>query len=591
MQLDLKKGSRARTLAILTLVIMAVFIVRLFYLQVIRHDYYVAQANREQLKQLIIPAKRGEIYAMDDGTPVPIVLNQAVYTVFADPKIVDEPQKMIDTIRRVAGGNARDDLKGLLARKESRYQILATKVTRKQAELMKKENLKGMGFQEESQRVYPEGQLAAQVLGFVNSEGKGQYGLEEALNANLTGKDGLLQSVTDISNVPLTIGNKNINIPPKNGQNVVMTLDRNVQAYTERALASGLQSIKSRLGTADSPKGSVLVMDPQTGKVLAMANQPTYNPGEYGKVQDGAAFNNETISAPYEPGSDIKTITMTTGVDKGVVGPESTFNNTDYITVDDATITNATKGQTGNITFQHALNYSLNTGFVTVAERLGDGHTINWNARSTMYDYFHNKLRLGQLTDIELANEQAGTIIPPSDPQGNAVRYSNMAFGQGLDVTMLQVGAAFSSVVNGGTYHTPSIVAGSMNDDGDAFTPAAAKPSRTGVVKASTSDTMRRMIHDARSAFYAGKDKSGYYIGGKTGTSQTIENGHYVDNQTVGTYLGFGGDSNSAGGPKYVIMVQVSGKNMNLQGGLDAMPIFTDISNWLLSYMKLQPKG
>jgi cell division protein FtsI/penicillin-binding protein 2 len=584
MQLDLRNNSRSRTLAILTLVIMAVFIVRLFYLQVIRHDYYVAQANSEQLKQLVIPAKRGEIYAMDDGNPVPLVLNQAVYTVFADPKLVDEPGKMGDLIRRVAGGNARSNLDTLLDKKDSRYQILATKVTRKQAELMKKENLKGLGFQEESQRVYPEGKLAAQILGFVNTEGKGQYGLEDAMNAQLTGKDGLLQSVTDVSNVPLTIGNKNINIPSKNGENVVLTVDRNVQAYTEQALANGLKK-------TGATNGSVLVMDPQTGKVLAMANLPTYNPGEYNKVQNAAAFNNETISAPYEPGSDIKTITMTTGVDKGVVTPNSTYNNTDYITVDDATITNATKGQTGNITLQHALNYSLNTGFVTVAERLGDGSHINWQARTTMYDYFHNKLRLGQLTGIELANEQPGTIISPNDAQGNAVRYSNMAFGQGLDVTMLQVGAAFSAVINGGTYHTPSVVAGSMNDDGDAFTAAVAKSSYAGAVKTSTSDTMRTMIHDARAAFYAGKDKPGYYIGGKTGTSQTIENGHYVDNQTVGTYLGFGGDSNSSKGPKYVIMVQVSGKNMNLQGGRDAMPVFTDISNWLLSYMKLQPKG
>jgi cell division protein FtsI/penicillin-binding protein 2 len=584
MQLDLKQGSRARTLAILTLVIMAIFIVRLFYLQIIRHDYYVAQANNEQLKQLIIPAKRGEIYAMDDGTPVPLVLNQVVYTAFADPKIVDEPQKMIDLVRRVAGGNARPNLDGLLGQKNSRYQVLATKVTRQQAEMMKKENLKGLGFQEESQRVYPEGKLAAQVLGFVNNEGKGQYGLEDAMNAQLTGKDGLLQSVTDISNVPLTIGNKNINIPPKNGENVVMTLDRNVQAYTEKALADGLKK-------SGATNGSVLVMDPQTGKVLSMANLPTYNPGEYNKVQNASAFNNETISAPYEPGSDIKTITMTTGVDKGAVGPESTYNNTDFIKVDDATITNATKGQTGNITFQHALNYSLNTGFVTVAERLGDGNNITLAARNTMYDYFYNKLRLGQSTGIELANEQAGTIIPPSDPQGNAVRYSNMAFGQGLDVTMLQVSAAFSAVINGGTYHTPSIIAGTMNDDGDAFAPASPKLSVPNVIKTSTSETMRKMIHDARSAFYAGKDKPGYYIGGKTGTSQTIEKGHYVDNQTVGTYLGFGGESSAAGGPKYVIMVQVSGKNMNLQGGRDAMPIFTDISNWLLSYMKLQPKG
>jgi cell division protein FtsI (penicillin-binding protein 3) len=593
MQLDLKKGSRPQILAILTLVIMAVFVVRLFYLQIIRHDYYVAQANSEQLKQLTIPATRGEIYAMDDGNPVPMVLNQAVYTVFADPKVVDQPQQMIDLIQKVAGGNTQPNLDGLLAQKASRYAVLATRVTRQQAEMMKTANLKGLGFQAETQRVYPEGQLAAQVLGFVNTAGQGQYGIEQALNGELTGKDGLLQSVTDISNVPLTIGNNNINIPAQNGKNVVMTLDRNVQAYTEKALATGLQAIKSRLKLAptDNPDGSVLVMDPQTGKVLAMANMPTYNPGEYNKVQDAQAFNNATITAPYEPGSDIKTLTMTTGVDKGVVTPDSTYNNTDYITIGDATITNATKGQTGNITLQHALNYSLNTGFVTVAERLGDGSNITLDARNTMYDYFHNKLHLGQNTGIQLANEQPGIVTPPSDPQGNAVRYSNMAFGQGLDVTMLQVGAAFSAVINGGSYYTPSIIAGTMSDDGSTYTPSQPNTPIPNTIKASTSDTMRKMIHDARDAFYAGKDKPGYYVGGKTGTSQTLENGHYVDNQTVGTYLGYGGDSGSASGPKYVIMVQVSGKNMNLAGNTDAMPIFTDLSNWLLGYMKLQPKG
>jgi cell division protein FtsI/penicillin-binding protein 2 len=130
-----------------------------------------------------------------------------------------------------------------------------------------------------------------------------------------------------------------------------------------------------------------------------------------------------------------------------------------------------------------------------------------------------------------------------------------------------------------------------MSDNGETFSAASARASRTGVVSADTSDKMRTMIHEARSAFYAGKDKTGYYIGGKTGTSQTLENGKYVDNQTVGTYLGFGGPDNTSGGPKYVIMVQVSGKNMNLAGGTDAMPIFTDISNWMIDYMKLLPKG
>jgi cell division protein FtsI/penicillin-binding protein 2 len=582
MQLDLEKGSRPRILAILTLAVMAVFVVRLFYLQIIQHDHYVDQARKEQQKQWILPAKRGEIYAMDGTTPVPLVLNETVYTVFADPKVIDEPQKVTDLIKRVAGGNARSNLDSLLAKKETRYQILATKVTRKQAEMMKEEGLRGIGFQEESQRVYPEGKLAAQTLGFVNAEGKGQYGLEEALNERLTGLDGMLVSVTDVSNVPLTIGDKNIKEPAKDGDAIVTTVDRNIQSYTEKALAAGLK----RTGATN---GSVMIMDPQTGKVLAMANLPTYSPGQYNKVTDASAFNNATISAPYEPGSDVKALTMAVGLDKGVVSSTSTYNNTDYIKVEDRTITNATKGQTGNITFQHALNYSLNTGFVTVAQRLGDGKSINLQARNTMYDYFHNKFGLGELTGIELANEAKGTVIPPTDQDGGAVRYSNMAFGQGLDVTMVQVCAAFSTIINGGTYYAPTVIAGTLDPDTGVLKPAAAKPSRQNVMSASASSEMRTMVHDARAAFHSSKDKKGYYTGGKTGTSQTIENGKYVNDQTIGTYLGFGGDSQKT--PRYVIMVQVSGKHMNLEGGKHAMPIFTDISNWLLDYMKLQPKG
>lgn len=582
MQLDLKKSSRPHTLAILTLIIMAVFVVRLFYLQIIQHDYYVSLASKEQLKQLVIPAKRGEIYAMDGKTPVPLVLNETVYTVFADPKVVTDPRHIIDTVQRVAGGNARSNLESLLNKKESRYQILATKVSRKQAEMIKEEQMKGLGFQEESQRVYPESQLAAQTLGFVNAEGKGQYGIEEALNERLVGKEGLLQSVTDVSNVPLTIGNKNINRPAKNGDNIVMTVDRNIQAYSEKALAAGLERTKAT-------HGSVMVMDPQSGKVLAMANLPTYKPAEFNKVQDASAFNNGTVSVPYEPGSDVKTLTMAVGLDKGVVGANSTYDNTDSIKVEDRTITNATKGQTGNITFQHALNYSLNTGFVTVAQRLGDGKNITLQARNTIYDYFHNKLGLGELTGIEVANEAKGTVIPPTDQDGGAVRYSNMAFGQGLDVTMVQVCAAFSTIINGGTYYKPTVLAGTVGSDGVSFTPATAKPYVKGVISEVASNDVRTMIHDARSAFYAGSDRKGYYIGGKTGTSQTIENGKYVDDQTVGTYLGFGGDSQAT--PRYVIMVQVSGKHMNLEGNKHAMPIFTDISNWIIDYMKLQPKG
>lgn len=580
MKLELLKGSRSRILAAVIFVIMAVFVVRLFYLQVIQHDYYLALAQKEQQALFKIPASRGVIYAKNGDEPVQLVMNETVYTVFVDPQVVDDKDKVVDVMKKIAGGNVRTDFDKLIDNKESRYQIIATKVTRVQADKIKAEGLHGVGFQEVSQRVYPEGQLAAQVLGFVNNEGVGNYGIESALDDELKGKDGQLKTVKDISNVPLTIGNNNVKDPAQDGKNFVLSIDRNIQSHTEQALAAGLQ----RTGAT---KGSALVMDPQTGKVLAMANLPTYSPAEYYKVEDVAAFNNDTISAPYEPGSDVKTFTMATGIDKGVVKASDTYNNTDYITVDDRTITNATKGHTGVITFQTALNWSLNTGFVTVAQRLGDGKEITKTARDTMYEYFHNRLGLGELTGIELAGEAKGTVISPDEADGNAVRYSNMAFGQGLDATMIQVTAGFSAIINGGNYYKPTILDGYIDDGGVYHQNAAVAPAKTGVVMSSTSDQIRAMTHEARSSAFGHVDKPGYYIGGKTGTSQVIINGEYSNTETVGTYLGYGGVDQ----PKYVIMVQVSGKDKELQGARDALPIFTDISNWILDYLKIQPKG
>jgi cell division protein FtsI/penicillin-binding protein 2 len=579
MNLELQKGSRSKILAAILFSIVAVFIIRLFYLQIIQHDYYVGIANQEQIKRLTIPAKRGLIYALDGQNPVPLVMNQTVYTVFADPKTTTDDGKIIDTIQRIAGGNACSNLKKLLSQKESRYQVLATRITRTQADKIKKEKLTGVGFQEETQRVYPEASLAAQTLGFVDFSGVGRYGIEGKLNDELIGKDGLLQSVTDVSSVPLTIGTDNINRPAVNGKNVVLTIDRNVQSHAEQALADGLK----RTGATN---GSVIVMDPQTGKVMAMANLPSYDPAKFNEVSDLSVFNNAVVSAPYEPGSDIKTLTMATGIDKGVVTPSSTYINTDHIKVADITVSNATLGKTGEITFQYALNWSLNTGFVTVAERLGDGKNITLQARNTMYDYFYNKFHLGQLTGIEVANEAMGTVVSPEDAQGNAVRYSNMAFGQGLDATMVQVASAFSSIVNGGKYYKPTAIAGVVDASGKYIANKVATPSVN--IQKSTADQVREMTHIARSTFYAKYDKPGYYVGGKTGTSQVIKNGVYSDDETVATYLGYGGSADLS---RYVIMVQVSGGDRVLKGNLDAMPIFTDLSNWMLNYLEIQPKG
>jgi cell division protein FtsI/penicillin-binding protein 2 len=416
-------------------------------------------------------------------------------------------------------------------------------------------------------------------LGFVDYNGDGQYGVEGKLNNRLAGTDGLLQAVTDVNLVPLSISDKYINKPAKDGENIVLTIERNVQSYVEKALAAGVEKI-------GADRGSVVVMDPQNGKVLAIANTPSYNASKLNEVTDVSSFNNGVISTPYEPGSDVKTFTVATGVDKGVVDASATYVNTDYIEVEDRTITNATKGYTGEITFQTALNWSLNTGFVTIAQRLGDGKSINRQARDTRYDYFYNKFHLGKLTGIELANEATGIIISPEEVEGNAVRYSNMAFGQGMDVTMIQVATAFCSLVNGGKYYQPTIVAGTIDADGEYVEKDTSDYEQ--IISKSTADQVREMTHIARSSFFESIDKPGYYVGGKTGTSQVVKDGVYADDETVATYLGYGGSEKTS---KYVIMVQVSGDHKEFGGAQDAMPIFTDISNWLLDYFKVTPKG
>ena len=578
MDIKLQKGSRSRLLAGVIFALLFIFVSRLFYIQILQHDYYKSLADSEQVRRLAIPASRGVIYALDRDKPTKLVMNETVYTAFVDPQIVDEPDKIASNVKRIANDKAREGIEEMLKKTSSRYQIVATKLTRQQADELKKDNLKGLGFQAVSQRVYPEGALASQLLGFVDFEGKGQYGVEGALNTRLTGIDGMLQSVTDVRDVPLTIGDRNVKIPKKDGDNVVLSIDRNVQAYVENAILTGI----NRSGAKNA---SVIVMNPQNGQVMAMANYPSYAPAEFTKVTDVSLFNNPSISTPYEPGSVVKTFTLATGIDKGVITPETTYNNTDSVVIEDRTIKNAAKGHTGEVSMQTAYNWSLNTGMVEVMKLLGGG-SISKQSRDTLYDYFYNRLNLGQRTGVELTSESKGTLISPDEQEGNAVRYSNMSFGQGMEVTPIQVASAYSAVINGGTYYQPTVVAGVMNDKSE-FEKSSPKVKKANVISQTTSQTLRNMASTARSTQFSRLDKPGYVIGGKTGTSETIENGRYVNNQTIGSYVGFGGNDT----PYYVIMVQVSGKDQNLGGSGDAMPIFTDISNWLIDYLKIQPKG
>lgn len=574
---------RIDILAIILLGCMAIFVLRLFYLQVVQHQAYTDMAKFWQQRSFTIQAARGEIYMMDNEDPVPVVLNRTVYMVIADPEVVkqSEHEDIIMALKDVASGEIVGPVDVKLSKEGSRYEVLARNISRTQAEKLKEKDFYGIRFQQTAIRSYPEGRLGAHALGFVNYEGNGQYGIEQQLNDSLKGRDGMLQSVADVRDVPLTLGKDNIRIEPKSGDNIVLTIDRNIQSHVEDALKTGLEK-------AGATEGSVLVLDPDSGEVKAMANYPTYDPTDFSRVTDGAVFMNSTTMVPYEPASVIKAFTLATAIDRGVINASTVYQNTDCIAVADRTMCNALRGLGGPTTMQEVLDNSFNVGTIVATRRLSGTGALDLSARQIMYDYFYNKFGLGQKTNIEVM-EEGGHIYSPDSVEGNEVRYSAMTFGQSLSLTMIQVAAGFSSIVNGGDYYRPTLIAGKIDELGKLDS-TDHKPLRR-TISESSSTEITNMLVSARNSSWVGRgDKAGFVVGGKTGTAETVgSDGSYTKNETVATYLGFGG----ANQPKYVIMVRVAapGKGLNLEGGLHAGPIFTDISNWMIDYMKLVPRG
>ncbi|HET7630658.1 MAG TPA: penicillin-binding transpeptidase domain-containing protein, partial [Candidatus Saccharimonadales bacterium] len=260
-----------------------------------------------------------------------------------------------------------------------------------------------------------------------------------------------------------------------------------------------------------------------------------------------------------------------------------------YIKVDGIKIKNSAVDPIfPNTTVTDILNYSLNTGVVWTLKQMGGGE-VNDKARQMLYDYYHDNFRLGRVTGIEQAGEQAGIVYKPNEGYGRNVRYANMTFGQAMDVTMIQFASAFAAEINGGTYYQPSVVAGWLNDDGSVD----AKPPKSlgQAISREDSLTMRKLIHNATMAGTFGPvEPDGYYIGGKTGTAQKIDpkTGKYSMkyNETTGSYVGFGGTDK----PRYVIMVRVMDPNIPGYAGTEAAaPIFNDISNWMINYLRLPP--
>ena len=577
----MSRKSRYLLIYVALFALFLIAVVRLFLVQIIDHRKYVEAASELRISKYSLLAKRGEIYMMDGkNATTPVVMNERTWLIFVDPSYVADKDKVQAQLTNILGKQMITTWDKVWSNMKSGYVEVAKHVNYETVTKVREANLQGVGQKETSRRVYPAGQLGAQILGFINAENVGT-GLEGALNDRLSGKDGLLKTVTDVHDIPLSIGDDNVEIPAQDGENIVLTIDENVQRKVEKILKTRMDGNKAITAA------SAIVMNPNTGKVVAMANYPTYDPEKYYEVKDASLFTNRVVESPYEPASVCKTFTYAAAINEGAMSPTDTYYNKGYTYVDDRKMQNAlTNTALGEITFRTALDYSFNTGSIEALRRLGGGK-ITKAARTKLYNYLTDNFGLGKRTGIEL-NDAPGIIISPEEDEGNAVRYANMTFGQGMNLTMVQVAAAFSSLVNGGDYYQPTIIAGTMKNG--AFYKDENKKALRQTITEGTSDQMRSMLEEVRSKEVPRSgDRAGYKIGIKTGTSETYDaSGKYTSDATIASVIGYGRKNLEGSMPEYVVMVRLDGSSL-LWGSLDAVPVFTEISNYLLEYLRIEP--
>lgn len=578
---------RVRIWYALLLIIFGLFSIRVFYLQVIRHDYYKKAALSDQLKQYTVPAERGIISAHLGENTVPIVLNQKLYTLYADPTMVKKPSKVAAKLQPIIGGNV-DDIEKALSGKTTRYRVLAKRLTPTQSDKILSYKFAGVGTEEQDYRTYPQGTMAAQLLGFVNDQGSGEYGVEQALDGELKGTPGQLKAVTDINGVPLAASPNNISTAPVAGKDVQLTLDIGMQSALEKIVQTAQTTNKSK-------DVSAAVIDVHTGAIKAMANYPTYDPANYQNVDDASLFQNDVVSEPIEPGSITKIFTTATSLQKGVITPQTTFYDPGSWTIDEAKVSDVEEDHsTGQQSILSTLDKSLNTGATWMLMQLGGGQ-ITSQARSTLYDYFYNHFRLGKATGIEQGYEADGYVAKPANTgSGINLTYAEMSFGQAYTATALQMLAGFTSVINGGTYYQPYLV-DSTSDASGKVRKTQPKIVEQKVVTNQVSQQVVSLleqnntnhIHEGFSYLDFGPN---YNVGGKTGTAEIASpTGGYYANKVNGTYMGFVGGDN----PEYAIVVYnlEPTKYSGFAGASTGQPVFANIAHMLINDFGVTPKG
>ncbi len=542
-------------------------IARLVFLQIINYDDFTAEAGGQRGFSSVVGAERGKIFLTDRfGTTIQLATNGSEYSVYAVPKDIKDKEDFAKKISEFLEVDY-DILLKRVSKKDDPYEPVKSIITEEKKIEVEKLGLPGIGFLEKKGRVYPNGTFASHISGFLSNrrqQGVGQYGIEEFYNKNLTGKPGFISGEKDSFGLN-TINQDSQSYSAINGDYIFLTIDPNVQFKIEDELKKAVEKWKAE-------SGSVIVMEPSSGKILGMANYPDFNPNKYSSVENISIFPNKSVSSQYEPGSIFKPITMAIGIDTGVITPETEYDDTGYVSISGYTIRNYDGKAYGIKTMTEVLVKSLNTGTVFAVNKISKEDFSN----------YVKKFGFGEKTGIDLPSEARGNIRNLNTKRD--INFATASFGQGIAVTPIQMITAISVIANNGTLYRPFVVNQILRANGSKEYIQKKEVRR--VLSENTAKKVQQMLVSVVEDGFDRAKIPGYFVAGKTGTAQIAKNdGRGYSEEMIHSFIGFAPAYNA----KFAVLVKLEKPQDVKYASQSLTPVFREIMSFLLNYYEVTP--
>jgi cell division protein FtsI/penicillin-binding protein 2 len=563
--LKLQTGrARSRQILVFFLFILFVLAMRIFYLQVIRHEFYLDKANDQRKRIITLSPDRGDIFDRNGDL---LATSIDTYSVFAVPSGVKDKQGTSAALSKILKENEGAILQKLDSDKP--FVWISRKIEEPLAQKLKDKKLPGIGLLMEKKRVYPRNRLASQVLGFVGMDNEGLSGIEISCDRYLRGEEGTLITEEDPRGREILTSNLRVLRAPTNGGDITLTIDEPIQYKAET-------EIKKMTESSHSISGSVIVMDIKSGEILAIASFPDFDPNNYQKFKQDVWYN-RVVTDVYEPGSTFKLVTVASGLDDGVITPNSVVYCPDEIRIGGRVIRNSheLKFPTKYLSLNDILGESVNTGVVQIAQKIGK-------------DRFYKNLKafgFGEQTGIELLGESKGILYEPSlwDKPDIAV----LSFGQGVAVTPVQLLASLSAIANGGIRMKPRLIKKIENDDANFYKVYSPESRGQAVSTKVAGEVMGLCEYAVENGTGHLAKIDGFRVCGKTGTAQKTQPGGrgYMEGHYISSFIGFVPTQS----PRIAVLVVLDDPKPVYWGERVAAPVFKNVAQFSLRRLDIAP--